>query len=141
MFPRLVSPLFLLPALMMLSILMLSGRRRPVAPLPGLFLPPLPVDAPALMPPIPAPERFYAVPAGESMLLRVHIDQAVEQSETMLILDHDDELDVLHPLDGPSDHGAIGFRLPGRSIAEGARFWLEVSGRIVSLGSPEVLAV
>jgi hypothetical protein len=123
---RLLFTFLAAQALLFLAVLVLAGRRRP-APAP-----------PVLLPAAPVPARFEAVHTGESVLLRVHLDGPVERGETMLILDDGDEIDVVRPLAGPAGRGAIGFALPGSRIGEDVRYWIEVGGDLLALGTPEL---
>ena len=99
-------------------------------PAPGLFAGPLeltPSPAPSVV-----PGRFEAVPAGDSVLLRVHTDRPLDGTDTRLIVHANGGMEVLRPLPGGGD--AIGFAAPAH--AGDARFWLEVGGRTLPLGSP-----
>jgi hypothetical protein len=108
--------------------------RRRSAPHSGLFAPPLDIAREAG--PSVVADRFEAVPSGASMLLRVHVDGAVDRADATLILGDGDALDVVRPL--PGNMGALGFAVPAQAVD--ARFWLDVGGQVLQLGSPELRA-
>ncbi len=141
---RSLSPLLLVPALLALAAMTLSGRRRLAAApaLPLLLDAPIDAEAEAVTDaevveaPAPAAERIDG-----ALLLRVHVGETVDHGATMLILDRGEEFDVLRPQPGATDPGFVGFVLTPASVAGQARFWLEVGGTITEIIRPELLAL
>jgi hypothetical protein len=136
---RLLSPLLLVPAILALAAMTLTGRRR-LAAAPALpFLLDAPIEADAEE--IADAEVVEApAPAAGALLLRVHVGETVDPDATMLILDRGEEFDVLRPLPGSTDPGYVGFRIAATALAGKARFWLEVDGSITELIQPELIA-
>lgn len=74
------------------------------------------------------------IAAGSSVLLRVHVEQPVDPTDAMLIVDRGDEMEVVAPFDGGNGE-ALAFLLEASAIAGDSRLVLNAGGVMQDLAA------